>query len=768
MKSTPTAKQEPKLKKQKYSNKTSQKPTNSDNSNQMEESEVFYGKRFVNIKNDCYINSVVNLILSSEAVREGVNSKLCDCTLCEHLFNFLNNSNESHNARVLKTLLARLNPATFGEGNLNKQQDVEECLTTLIGNCANLGQLAKFGTFKKRKCMNEKCLFESNGSHEHNRTIFTCHINTDLNNTSITEDMINNRKSVDLMICSKCKLMTEEDGSKHDTEEVFSSLPSKIFIMSVKRFEYDRLSEQGLKIGNAVFPSSNILLKEDGQEQEYFLKSIIEHHGPHGMSILSGHYSCKVLLKNKWIHCNDMKINVTSTDPLGGYLFLYEKTPLNLSLQTLEHLIANINRANQQEDIIDQGFNQPNTSDSRKRKPEDTTSKEDCYSIDSVKVDHLSRTEILKTLDSMDLTYIKKQNTVHLRGFLQKKLQSKHKIHEFLRSLEVSELKHVAIKINMKYDRGHDAMRKKVANYFFETSSDSPLSSLKKVISGESIPENFSVPKKMKIDKSNPVITYLKMMGEREIKEIVKKLGQNRLRNIESMRTFIAQFFFDIDNKSPLKVLQKFLDGELPELDCTLKKETTKRKSENGSGPHVKKAKIGVEEIKQNQEKLKEKRKSRLEYIAKKEDTSSFYVDNPIIEEGLKFKDKMSDWKQEEACKVCEESWFDQENATKGPNIGVCKRCRYDKDKECPTFSRLNEMIPGEQPECLKILNNIEVGAIRLIIPYMNVFKNKAGGRGFNGHSISFFQDVSTFALKLPDKLPRPVEELQIILMRES
>ena len=50
----------------------------------------------------------------------------------------------------------------------------------------------------------------------------------------------------------------------------------------------------------------------------------------------------------------------------------------------------------------------------------------------------------------------------------------------------------------------------------------------------------------------------------------------------------------------------------------------------------------------------------------------------------------------------------------------------------------------------------------------MNVFKNKAGGRGFRGHSISFFQDVSTFAQKLPDKLPRPIEELQIILMRES
>ena len=32
-----------------------------------------------------------------------------------------------------------------------------------------------------------------------------------------------------------------------------------------------------------------------------------------------------------------------------------------------------------------------------------------------------------------------------------------------------------------------------------------------------------------------------------------------------------------------------------------------------------------------------------------------------IIEEGLKFKTKMSEWKQEEPCKVCEESWFDQD-----------------------------------------------------------------------------------------------------------
>ena len=71
------------------------------------------------------------------------------------------------------------------------------------------------------------------------------------------------------MICSKCKLMTNEDGSSHDTKEVFSSLPSKVFIMSVKRFEYDRVHGQGLKIGNAVIPSSTILLRENGQEENF-------------------------------------------------------------------------------------------------------------------------------------------------------------------------------------------------------------------------------------------------------------------------------------------------------------------------------------------------------------------------------------------------------------------------------------------------------------------------------------------------------------------
>jgi len=60
---------------------------------------------------------------------------------------------------------------------------------------------------------------------------------------------------------------------------------------------------------------------------------------------------------------------------------------------------------------------------------------------------------------------------------------------------------------------------------------------------------------------------------------------------------------------SNLKVLQKFLDGELPELDVTLKKEINKRKSEGGSGLGAKRVKIGLEEIKKESRKIKRKKK---------------------------------------------------------------------------------------------------------------------------------------------------------------
>ena len=66
--------------------------------------------------------------------------------------------------------------------------------------------------------------------------------------------------------------MTRDTGSSHIVEEVFSSLP-EVFIMSVKRFEYDQLYGQVRKIGDSVYPSYTILLKKkDGKEQVHSSK----------------------------------------------------------------------------------------------------------------------------------------------------------------------------------------------------------------------------------------------------------------------------------------------------------------------------------------------------------------------------------------------------------------------------------------------------------------------------------------------------------------
>ena len=182
------------------------------------------------------------------------------------------------------------------------------------------------------------------------------------------------------------------------------------------------------------------------------------------------------------------------------------------------------------------------------------------------------------------------------------------------------------------------------------------------------------------------------------------------------MRSWLGDFFFKYDKSMPLESLTKFMRGELPEIDVTLKKETSKRNIESKSGLQSKKNKTDKAVVAENHEKLKEKRQQFLKTIQNKQGLGQHLIDNPIIEKADNFREIMANWNREEPCKICKESWFDQDNATRGPNIGVCQRCRNDKEKEIRMFSEMNRMIPGPQPDCLKDLNEIEKGAIRLII----------------------------------------------------
>ena len=259
-----------------------------------------------------------------------------------------------------------------------------------------------------------------------------------------------------------------------------------------------------------------------------------------------------------------------------------------------------------------------------------------------------SRNEILKILDSMNITFEKNTSTAKLNSTLKNKLPQDHPIHKYLQALDISKLKDIANKIRITFYYKHGKMCKTIANYFFKFHSDSPLTSLRKCMNAPACQE--------KIDKNHHVFQFLKDVPDAKVKEYTNRLGKKNLRNFNSMRSFLGHYFFDHDKNKPLESLQKFMKGELPELDVTLKKEATKRKSESRPGIyskkpksdlHSKKPKSDLDSVNENQENLKGKRKTFLDSISKKEGLGKCLIDNPILDKATKFRKIMSNWNLE-------------------------------------------------------------------------------------------------------------------------
>merc|ERR1711963_467822 len=106
-------------------------------------------------------------------------------------------------------------------------------------------------------------------------------------------------------------------------------------------------------------------------------------------------------MKNKWLVCNDNDLKVTKLNPLGGYLFLYESTPMNIPQERLTELLVGIGEMNQQEidinnPIPNRGPNTPNISE---EKPKPTPQKKEPDLGESVSVLNLSRFETIKLLE---------------------------------------------------------------------------------------------------------------------------------------------------------------------------------------------------------------------------------------------------------------------------------------------------------------------------------------------------------------------------------
>ena len=169
-----------------------------------------------------------------------------------------------------------------------------------------------------------------------------------------------------------------------------------------------------------------------------------------------------------------------------------------------------------------------------------------------------------------------------------------------------------------------------------------------------------------------------------------------------------------------------------------------------------------LDEIKDNQSKLEQIRRARVEAL---KTPTHFKLkpdnvpDNPLFDNGQEWIDSLREVKMSN-CLTCENKWYMDVT----PRTQKCARCANEKlaPGVPATFSRENNMHPGKQPTCLAVLNTIEAAAISMIIVITKIYRHKGGGLSLQGHSISFHQDIQ----ELVTVLPRAPDQLGFVLIR--
>jgi hypothetical protein len=123
-----------------------------------------------------------------------------------------------------------------------------------------------------------------------------------------------------------------------------------------------------------------------------------------------------------------------------------------------------------------------------------------------------------------------------------------------------------------------------------------------------------------------------------------------------------------------------------------------------------------------------------------------------------KFRNKMDKLKHV-FCPICKECC---------PSIvlvkGNCHRCHMEKSL-FKKFSADNNMDPGEVPEELQDLTEIEEMLISKVFTVISIYRLRGGQNGYRGNVINFPQDIEEFTTRLP-RIPSSLEVL--IVRRQS
>jgi len=153
------------------------------------------------------------------------------------------------------------------------------------------------------------------------------------------------------------------------------------------------------------------------------------------------------------------------------------------------------------------------------------------------------------------------------------------------------------------------------------------------------------------------------------------------------------------------------------------------------------------------------------------------YSDIPVIpisattiseEEHYLLKDfcKQMDNIDYKVCNVCNERIPFMKLTKKFPkNLleETCNRC-YSEETSPKKFSAGNNMDPGEVPEELRDLTEIEEMLIAQVFTVVSVYRLRGGQHGYRGNVINFPQDIQEFT----KQLPRQPSSLDVLVVRRQ
>ena len=742
--------------------------------------------------NLCYMNSIINSILNCQSFQHLINANV-NCKLISEMKYSINvKKNEHYSTENIRNFIVQENNYRLFANN--RQSDPQELMTCFFDISQPFENLFLFNTINSLKC--NKCHENSDANEVPSKGL----IEPINNKISLSEIIKENRNENVDSECHKCK---NETKTKNET---FITLPD-IFMVTLKR----GLS-QSTKDDSIVIPEREITLNNS----RYILRSVVEHIGN---SIYEGHYTASCLQQNgEWIKYDDTIYHRNSVSPERGYIFFYEKH------RAIEYR-SNINVSNYREDASK--INNSKTEniycctfckmtfliEVELLEHEKTHNRENnfiCHFCD----------QTFSTSINLD-SHLKIHNTQCDKIFSNRSDMLNHSVTHNVDELHKCRL--CDLSFNSKEDLnshatthiGRDVFQCNTCDNAF--GSDSQLKSHMKTHTSENTYKCTKCNKSYKYKKTltlhlkkhtgqdkNPCILCDKTFASNQ--SLTRHMMTHKLENpykciicnqsfnnkavfLKHKRTHTYTCNY-CNKKCALKsTLLNHLKSHEP-YKCNICDKQFKNKKvleshfKTHTGEKRYKCNICVKGFSSNnnlmrhlkthgeenavyqdtkQDSLKRKRSEMFNEIKLGNKFQCLFAKSDILDSGALFKKHLREDSLGPTCIICKESWF---NAFKHTTSLMCDRCNKEKPKanEYYTFSEENNMIPGPIPDELNILNNIEEASIKLIKPFLHIYKRRGGGVGFKGNCISFAQNIENFT----KRLPYSVKDLPIILIQES